>query len=85
MTPVTKIAIFLLMLGREKAESILAQMDNSEINAVIPEIRNLTVLSSETQERVWTAFSALGYKSDMSASDVLTLMRFLFDGCKICR
>jgi len=41
LLPVKKVAIFLMLIGVKKGQSIIALMDNGEINAVIPEIRSL--------------------------------------------
>jgi flagellar motor switch protein FliG len=76
--PFKKVAIFLIMIGVEKGQNIIALMDNSEINAVIPEIRSLTVLSQEIQESVWADFKELGYEDQMKPSEMLTIIRFLF-------
>jgi len=78
-------AIFLVTIGEEKAQRIIALMDNSEIKTVISEIRKLTVISQEMQEFVWTEIQALGYEERMTPPEVLTIMRFLFNGSKISR
>ena len=83
MLPIQKVAIFLIIIGAEKGQGIIALMDNGEINAVIPEIRRLTVISQEIQESVWTVFRELGYEDNMKPAEVLTLIRFLFNGSKI--
>ena len=80
MLPVKKVAIFLILIGVEKGQSIIALMDNGEINAVIPEIRSLTVLSQEIQQSIWAEFKELGYEDNMKPSDALTIIRFLFNG-----
>ncbi|QJW47955.1 hypothetical protein HA075_20745 [bacterium BFN5] len=77
--------IFLVTIGEEKAQRIIALMDNSEIKTVISEIRKLTVISQEMQEFVWTEIQALGYEERMTPPEVLTIMRFLFNGSKISR
>lgn len=81
--PIKKVAIFLMIIGMEKGQNIIALMDNDEIRAVVPEIRNLTALSPEIQESVWAEFRDLGYEDKMKPSEVLTLFRFLFNGSKI--
>ena len=83
MLPVKKVAIFLILIGVEKGQSIIALMDNGEINAVIPEIRSLSVLSQEIQQSIWAEFKELGYEDNMKPSDALTIIRFLFNGSKI--
>jgi flagellar motor switch protein FliG len=81
--PIKKVAILLMILGAEKGQSIIALMDNGEIKAVVPEIRGLTTISKEIQESLWTEFKELGYEDKMKPSEVLTVMRFLFNGSKI--
>lgn len=83
LMPVKKVAIFLMIIGVEKGQNIIALMDNDEIKAVIPEIRSLTALSPAIQERVWAEFQDLGYEDKMKPSEVLTILRFLFNGSKI--
>lgn len=83
MTPIKKVAVFLMIIGMEKGQSILALMDNSEIKAVVPEIRRLTELSPETQQSVWAEFGELGYDDKMRPAEVLTMLRFLFKGSRI--
>lgn len=80
---IKKVAIFLMIIGTEKGHNIIAMMDNDEIKAVVSEIRNLTELSPAIQERVWAEFQDLGYEDKMKPSEVLTILRFLFDGSKI--
>ncbi|MEN6567411.1 MAG: hypothetical protein ABFC57_14055 [Veillonellales bacterium] len=76
--------IFLLIiLGMEKAQSIISLMDISEINAVVLEIRRLTELSPEIQKSVWDEFKELGYEDKMKPSEALTIIRFIFNGSKI--
>jgi flagellar motor switch protein FliG len=72
-----------MIIGVEKGQSIIALMDNGEINAVVPEIRRLTALSREIQESVWAEFQELGYEDKMNPSEALTIIRFLFNGSKI--
>lgn len=82
--PIKKVAIFLMIIGMEKGQSVIALMDNGEIKAIIPEIRNLTAVSPEIQESVWAEFKELGYEDAMNPSETLTMIRFLFNGGKIC-
>ena len=72
-----------MIIGLGKGQSIIALMDNGEINAVVPEIRRLTALVPETQESVWAEFKELGYEDKMNPSETLTIIRFLFNGSKI--
>jgi len=72
-----------MVIGLEKGQGIIALMDNGEIKAVVPEIRNLPALSDEMREGVRAEFKELGYEDKMNPSEVLTLMRFLSDGGKI--
>jgi flagellar motor switch protein FliG len=62
LVPIKKVAIFLIIIGVEKGQSIIALMDNGEIKAVVPEIRRLTALSREIQESVWAEFQELAMK-----------------------
>ena len=84
MLPTKKVAIFLMIIGVEKGRKIIALMDNSEINAVIPEIQSLTVISQEIQESIRAEFTELGYEDNMKPSEALTIVRFLFNGSTIC-
>ncbi|MEG6586288.1 magnesium and cobalt transport protein CorA [Dendrosporobacter sp. 1207_IL3150] len=83
MKPIKKAAIFLIIIGAEKAQRILALMDNKEIKSVVSEIKSLTVLTKEMQECVLTEVKGLGYEDNMIPSQVLTIIRFLFNGSKI--
>ena len=83
MTPLKKAAIFLMIVGVEKGQSIIALMDNGEIKAVVPEIRSLTAVSQQMQESIWAEFKELGYEDKMKPSEALTIIRFLFNGGKI--
>jgi flagellar motor switch protein FliG len=83
LVPIKKVAIFLIIIGVEKGQSIIALMDNGEIKAVVPGIRSLTSISQETQDSVWAEFKELGYDDKMTPSEVLTIIRFLFNGSKI--
>ncbi len=83
MTPLTKVAVFLMIIGVEKGQRILSLMDNSEIKAVVPEIRGLTAVSREVRANVWAEFKELGYEDDMNPAETLDIMRLLFNGRKI--
>jgi len=72
-----------MMIGMEKGQKIIALMDNGEINTIVPEIRRLTEISQEVQESVWTEFIELGYEETMKSSEILTIIRFLFNGSTI--
>lgn len=85
LAPLKKTAAFLMLLGVEKAQSIIAAMDNSEIRAVIAEIRNMKELSLEIQEGLWAEFRDLGYEETMNSAEVLAVLRCLFNGGIICR
>lgn len=85
MLPVEKAAIFLMIIGMEKGQRIIEVMDNGEIKAVISEIRKVKTISKETQEIVMDEFKELGYDEQMKPSDILTVMRFLFNGSKISK
>ena len=83
MLPIKKVAIFLMSIGVEKGKSIIALMDNGEINTVIPQIQSLTAISQEMQESIWGELKELGYEDNMKPSEALTIIRFLFNGSKI--
>ncbi len=81
--PLKKVAIFLMIIGVEKGQSIIALMDNGEIKAVVSEIRRLTEVPREVRESIWAEFKELGYEDKMNPSEALTIIRFLFNGRKI--
>ncbi|GMA99814.1 hypothetical protein [Pelosinus sp. IPA-1] len=83
MKPLEKAAIFLVIVGLERGRNIIELMDNGEIHAIVPEIRKLKELSAQVQETVWTEFEQLGYDDKMKPSEVLYLIRLLFNGSKI--
>ncbi len=85
MLPVEKAAVFLMIIGMEKGQKIIEVMDNGEIKAVISEIRKIKSIPRETQESVMTEFKELGYEEQMKPSDILTIIRFLFNGSKISK
>ena len=72
-----------MLIGVEKGRSIIALMDNGEINTVIPQIQSLTVISQEIHESIWAEFKELGYEDNMKPSETLTIIRLLFNGSKI--
>lgn len=81
--PIKKVAIFFMIIGVEKGQSIIALMDSGEIKSIVPAIRGLTEISQEMQEDVWAEFKELGYEDSMKPCEVLTITRFLFNGGKI--
>lgn len=83
MVPVKKVAIFLMIIGVEKGQSIIELMDNGEIKAIVSEIQSLTTLAPEVQKSVWAEFKELGYEDEMNPSEALTIIRFLFNGSRI--
>ena len=60
MLPIRKVAIFLMMIGLKKGQSIIELMDNSEIKVVVSEIKKLTTVDEEMQNNVWAEFRGLG-------------------------
>jgi len=78
-----KVAIFLLILGLERAKNIIELMDSDEIKTIVPKISNLREVSPEAQECVWTEFKQLGYEDQMNPSASLGVIRLLFNGSKI--
>lgn len=85
MTQLKKVAILLILIGKEKGQRVLELMDNDEIRAIIPELRKVTTVSTEMQTIIWDEFSALGFTKDMKAVDILDIIRFSFGGSKIKR
>jgi flagellar motor switch protein FliG len=83
LKPLQKVAIFLLMIDLSQGKSIIALMDNSEIKTIVSEIGNLLTVSPETQEQVWREFKQLGYEDHANPSEVLSMIRSLFNGSKI--
>ncbi|MDF2634004.1 MAG: hypothetical protein K0R78_878 [Pelosinus sp.] len=83
LKPLEKVAAFLLLIGLERGRSIIALMDNNEIKALVPEIEKIIDLSSEIQESVRNDFEQLGYKDNMRPSEVLNVIRFMFNGSNI--
>jgi len=83
MNALEKVAIFLLLLGFERASSIIELMDNDEIKTIAPRIGNLVEVVPEAQKSVWAEFEQLGYEEQMKPSAVLGVIRLLFNGSKI--
>lgn len=85
MIPLKKVAAFLMSINQEKGQSIIALMDNAEIRAVVTEIKRLPEFSEEEKDGIRAEFKGLGYTEQMNASEVLTIMRFLFHGSRISK
>lgn len=85
MLPIEKVAVFLLIIGMEKGQRMMEVMDNSEIKAIISEIQKIKMISQDTQEKIMAEFKELGYEEQMKPSDIVTIMRFLFNGSKISK
>ncbi len=85
MKPLEKVAIFLVIIGLEKGRKVIELMDTAEISAIVPEIRKLIEISQERQESIGAEFKQLGYKEDMHPSEILSIIRLLFNGSKIKR
>lgn len=85
MIPLKKVAAFLMSINQEKGQKIIALMDNAEIRAVVTEIKRLPEFSEEEKDGIRAEFKGLGYTEQMNPSEVLTTMRFLFDGSKISK
>lgn len=83
MNKIQQVAIFLLMIGLEKASRVMELMDNGEIKSIVPKINKLVEVSPDMQKNVWDQFVELGYEEQMSAPEVLTVIRMLFNGSKI--
>lgn len=83
--PLKKVAVFLMSIDREKGQNIIALMDNAEIRAVVTEIKRLPALSQEEKESIRAEFNELGYNEQQNPSEILTIMRFLFNGSKISK
>lgn len=83
MPPLKKLAVFLMLIGVEKGQRIIALLDNSEIRAIVPELRKLAAVSPETRRTVLAEFAALGYRDDMTPFETLDIIRLLFGGRKI--
>lgn len=83
LSPLQKVAVFLMVIGMEKGQGVIALMDNSEIKAIIPEIRKLNAVSESVQGRIRAEFEELGYEDKLNSSETLMIIRFLFNGRKI--
>lgn len=83
MTPIEKVAVFLMLIGREKGQSVIALLDNREITAVVSAMRKLTTVSSNVQKSIWAEFEELGYEDVMKPADTVTIIRFMFHGSNI--
>lgn len=85
MSPIKKVAIFLIIIDKQRAQGIIELMDNDEIRVVVAEIRKLTEISREIQNSIWAEFTELGYEEQMKSSEILTIIRFFFNGRKISK
>ena len=74
-----------MSMNQEKGQKIIALMDNAEIRGVVTEIKRLPEFSEEEKDGIRAEFKGLGYTEQMNPSEVLTIMRFLFDGSKISK
>jgi flagellar motor switch protein FliG len=83
LNPLQKVAIFLFIIGFEKASSIIALMDSNEIKMILPKMKKMTEVSQETHESIWAEFKELGYEENMRSSEALSVIRLLFNGSKI--
>jgi len=83
MMPIEHAAGFLLLIGQEKGQKIIALMDTREIQAIIPVLRRLQEVSPHVQQLVWEQFKNLGYEAGMNPAELLTLIRFSLDGSKV--
>lgn len=85
LIPLKKVAAFLMSMNQEKGQNIIALMDNAEIRAVVAEIKRLPEFSEEEKDGFRAEFKGLGYTEKMNPAEVLTVMRFLFNGGKISK
>lgn len=85
MIPLKKVAAFLMSMSQEKGQKIIALMDNAEIRAVVTEMKRLPEFSEEEKDGIRAEFKGLGYTEQMNPSEILMIMRFLFDGSKISK
>ncbi|WP_312423210.1 MULTISPECIES: hypothetical protein [Anaerospora] len=85
MIPLKKVAAFLMSMNQEKGQKIIALMDNAEIRAVISEMKRLPEFSEEEKDGIRAEFKGLGYTEQMNPSEILMIMRLLFDGSKISK
>ena len=85
MIPLKKVAAFLMSMNQEKGQKIIALMDNAEIRAVVTEMKRLPEFSEVEKDGIRAEFKGLGYTEQMNPSEILMIMRFLFDGSKISK
>lgn len=83
MNPLQKVAIFLFIIGFERASRIMELMDSNEIKMIVPKIQKLTEVSPKEQEFVRNEFIQLGYEEKMKSAEILSVIRLLFNGSKI--
>lgn len=85
LLPLKKVAAFLMSIDQARGQSIIALMDNAEIRAVVTEIKRLPDFSEEEKDGFRAEFKGLGYTEQMNPSEVLMMMRLLFNGSRISR
>ena len=85
MNSVQKTAIFLLMIGFEKASRVMALMDNAEIKNILAILNTVSTLSPATQKTVWSEFCRLGYDEQMNPAETLFVIRQVFDDRKMTK
>lgn len=85
MIPLKKVAAFLMSINQEKGQNIIALMDNAEIQAVVTAIKRLPEFSEEEKDGIRAEFKGLGYTEQMNPSEILMIMRLLFNGSRISK
>lgn len=83
MVPIKKVAIFLMIIGVEKGQRVISLMDTDEIKVIVSEFRSIAVITQDIKDSVVAEFKELGYEDSMKPTEVLTIIRFLFNGSKI--
>lgn len=84
MAPLEKLAVFLVLLGFEKGKKLFAFMDTQELRHVVRAMEKVENLSPKVQEAVWAEVRQLGYKDALEPTEVMYVLRGLFNGSKIC-
>ena len=72
LSPIKKVAVFLMMIGMEKGRSIIEFMDNGEIKVVVSEIQKLTTVSQDMQKMYGRSLKRQvmkNYETGRSAND----------------
>lgn len=85
MNSLQKTAIFLLMIGFEKASRVMALMDNAEIKNILAILNTVSTLSPATQKTVWSEFCRLGYAEQLNPAETLFVIRQVFDDRKMTK